>query len=437
MEVKTFSSNDDLVTYSHRPSISDQLLVNKDDKLLSSNALDGVSNSPLKNAKTKNPYEIKLLNLQSDFGAFLKKYETCKEEEKDNFRKMLNVFVILLETTQLITARLYHFKPELMKFTYNFYQKGRLKEVAVRKGKEKFNFFDLLYQGYMKFNKTNYIVSNTILEQNDILYDITGLPILELDLRNKLVVNKLAHGLKYLCDCDNSILLLVNDDEFESPQYCYQILSSYELNGQTSIEEYLVKEGLGNEKLFLNLDEIQDQSEINIIKVNNVLFKLRKFHTNINFKADYEYNNLLESINQTVEEVKELYPSGKAIYTYVSLREIFSSFTRLIFLENKKFEQQINGKFIKCMREDKVVEFKSRWIYSFNVTSDNFEVTIGIHQIPPNSLSPLISYLYTGVVILKSNMSMLNFVDYLPLRDYRQNFFKLKLNRGSYVVVPM
>ena len=106
-------------------------------------------------------------------------------------------------------------------------------------------------------------------------------------------------------------------------------------------------------------------------------------------------------------------------------------------IENTKFEQQINGKFIKCIRDDNIFEYKSRWIYSFNVTSDNFEVTIGIHQNIPNTASPIITYMYIGLVILKSNMSMLNFVDYLPLKDSRQNFIKLKLTRGSYVVVPM
>ena len=83
----------------------------------------------------------------------------------------------------------------------------------------------------------------------------------------------------------------------------------------------------------------------------------------------------------------------------ISLNEIFTTFTRILIFENKKFEQQINGKFIKCKRDDDVLEYKSRWIYSFNVVTDNFEVTIGIHQHTPNTISPVVSYLYTGIVI--------------------------------------
>lgn len=108
----------------------------------------------------------------------------------------------------------------------------------------------------------------------------------------------------------------------------------------------------------------------------------------------------------------------------------------MIVLERKRYEQQLNGKFIKCKRDDDITEYKSRWIYSFNVTNENMEVTIGIHQ-PSLNYGLINSYLHAGLVVLRSNMSMLTFVDYIPMKETRQSFIKLKLLRGSYVVVPV
>jgi hypothetical protein len=388
--------------------------------------------------KNKNPYDVNFLNLHSEFQSILKKFETSSEEEKDNIRKIINVLSIFLECDKQIINKMFEYKPEALKFIFYFYHKGKPKEYTIRKERDKkFNFFEFMFQSYNKFLKNEYIVSNTVLEVNDIIYDITGMSQVEFDLRNKLTCNKLLYGLKSLCENSNYLILLINDEEFENQQFLFHVLSTYELNKETEIKEYILKEGETSEKLNIIFDEEINPSEYKMTILPELLLKLRRFNPSINVQSLWDYNYLLEDRNHDIHECKELYPQGKSNYTYISMNELFLNFNRILLLEKKKYEQQLNGKFIKCIRDDDILEFKSRWIYSFNVTSDNFDLTIGIHQSTPNCASPMISYLYAGLVILKSNMTILNFVDYLPLKDARQNFIKLKLSKGSYVVVPM
>lgn len=284
------------------------------------------------------------------------------------------------------------------------------------------------------------LTSNKTFDLCDILYDLTGFNILEYDMKNKIVINKMMNELKYLIDLD-CIILLVNDNECNTTQYAFQILSCYELNEKVELKEYILKEDMKKDSLYLNDTDSefsQKKHEVILRESNNMLLKLRIFNDGIDLKTNYSQRYLLDSeTSNHLNLVKELYQHKLNNYTWISLLEIFNNFTRLVILENKRFEQQINGKFTKCKREDDVVEFKSRWIYSFNVTSDNYEITIGIHQNTPNSFSNISTYLYTGLVIVKSNMTMLNFVDLISLRDVRQHYINLKLSRGSYVVIPI
>ncbi len=125
-------------------------------------------------------------------------------------------------------------------------------------------------------------------------------------------------------------------------------------------------------------------------------------------------------------------------YTYMEVREILSKFKSLLIMDSElPYEKQINGKFLKVKRDDGVVEFRSKWIYTFNVPKDNYEITIGIHQASKN-FGGSNSYIYAGFVILKANgRKILNLVDFLPMKDNRQGFLKVKLNKGVYIVVPM
>jgi hypothetical protein len=239
--------------------------------------------------------------------------------------------------------------------------------------------------------------------------------------------------IKSLIDNHNIIMILVsNEEEIGNLQFCFQVISYFETSQKCILKDYNILEGETSSS-FLLLDGVKYTE----MESQKFLLKLRKFNSMINLKTLHDYNYLLEDRNNDITECKELYPLGKANYTYISISEVYSLFSRVLLIEKNKYEKQMNGKFIKTLRYDGLTEYKSRWIYSFNVTSENFEVTIGIHQSIPNSFSLIPAYLYTGLVILKSNTPIVNFVDYLPLKQSRQNFLKLKLSKGSYVVIPM
>lgn len=118
------------------------------------------------------------------------------------------------------------------------------------------------------------------------------------------------------------------------------------------------------------------------------------------------------------------------------MEKLLSSFDKLTLLKEFAIQQQLNGKFVKTTREDKVQQYKSRWVYTFNITSDNTQVALGIHQ-PSINQGAVTSYLYVGIIILRSSMPILDFVDYLPLDEVRQQFILTNLNSGSYIVVPV
>jgi hypothetical protein len=392
------------------------------------------------NSCEKDYSSISSISLNLQFQNFLKKYEKINEESiRMNFKYILNAFTILLENS------IYNYfenisviKNEVNNYNFKLNLKGRFKEITIRKEKDKeFNYFDLLYKAYLKLKKMVYCASETLCEINDIIYDLTGLPILEFSLKNKIVVNKLNTYLKSLIENPKYIVLLVsNEEELENLQICFQVISFFETSQKNKLKDYHLFEGQTSSSLLI-LDENSDKNKYTEIETQKILLKLRKFNGMINLKTLYDYNYLLEDRNNDITEFKELYPLGKANYTYISICEVYSLFSKMLLIEKNKYEKQFNGKFIKTARYDGVIEYKSRWIYSFNVTSENFEVTIGIHQSIPNSFSIIPPYLYTGLVILKSNTPIINFVDYLPLKESRQNFIKVKLSKGSYVVIPM
>ena len=120
-----------------------------------------------------------------------------------------------------------------------------------------------------------------------------------------------------------------------------------------------------------------------------------------------------------------------------AIKEVIRNYSHLIVINNTYKESQINGKFIKVLRtENKITEFKSRWIYTFNNPNDHCELIIGIHQ-PNKNLGIVLNYLHVGLIILNYNMGSISFVDYLSIKDNRQSFIKLNLKKGSFIFVPM
>jgi hypothetical protein len=344
---------------------------------------------------------------------------------------MLNGFSILLESRYLIT-KLYKYDANENVLSFTFYHKGKPKIMKIKNDK-KFNFFDYLYQSYtrmfsIKYNEQKILILKDI---GDTLYDLTGLPIVSFDFKNKIQTSRLLLELKNMVYNSNMILLLINEEDIESTQFAHQILTNYELLQLIKYQEYKFKEEKSPNK------ESLDNYTLGFTQLNNIIFKLRALSDKCKLNTLFSERVLMDDDQVNTNFVKELYPDNMLKnYSWISLNEITTKFSKLILLENMRFEQQINGKFIKCLRADSITEYKTKWIYSFNVTNDNFEMIIGLHQ-PSMNYTTINSYLYAGLVILKSNRPFLTFVDYLPLKDTRQNFLKLKLTKGSYVVVPI
>jgi hypothetical protein len=267
------------------------------------------------------------------------------------------------------------------------------------------------------------------------------LPIVEWDLRNKMIVNKIISDLKNMCHNDDMILILVNDEEEDKIQCGYQILNYFEFKESIELNKFKVEEAKGFQSLYLTEKNQQEYltNSLEKIEAQNIFFKIRKLKRTDSLKTFYDFNSLLNS-KEDINKIRLLYPDGDIYYSYISIGELCQKklFNRILIMGFKKFELQLNGKFIKCIREkDNIIEYKTRWNYTFNVTSDNFDVTIGIHQNTFNSDLQVSNHLYIGLIVLKSSYPMLFFVDHLPLKEARQNFLNLKLEKGTYVVVPM
>ena len=84
---------------------------------------------------------------------------------------------------------------------------------------------------------------------------------------------------------------------------------------------------------------------------------------------------------------------------------------------------------------DDMTEFKSRWKYSFNI-SEPQDIIIGLHQ-KQFLFSGINRNFFIGLVLLKSNNGMYAYVDYINLSDGYNNYLQVKLDIGSYIVIPM
>jgi hypothetical protein len=376
------------------------------------------------------------VNLNKDFNVFLSKFKSLSDEEKEVMIRKINVYAIFAENKAQLLPKLFQSKDNI--FSFNFFNKGKPKEVLIKREKKDFNFFEILHYSYKKFNKTRGI-NQEFLDFSDILYDLTGLPIIEWDLRNKMTINKIISDLKAMCLNDNLIMILLEEDE-DKIQFAYQILNCYELKEKIMIYKWNLLEIKGNQSLYLT-ERSHDYHTNNLeeVEIQNVYFKIRKLKRTDYLKTIYDFNSLLNS-KVDAEKIRELYPEGDTYHSFVTIQELCEKrlFSRLLILEYKKYELQLNGKFLKCIREkDNIIEYKTRWNYTFNVPSDNFDLTIGIHQNTFNSSLQMCNHLYCGLIILKSSYPMLFFVDHLPLKEARQNYLNLKLDKGTYVIVPM
>jgi hypothetical protein len=103
---------------------------------------------------------------------------------------------------------------------------------------------------------------------------------------------------------------------------------------------------------------------------------------------------------------------------------------------NKKYEQQISCKFIKMINNDKIVEFKSRWKYSFNTTQKTKEITIGIHQ---NQLiyRGFSKNFFIGLVVIRCSGGNYTYIDSIYLSENYNNYLQLKLDIGTFMIIPM
>jgi hypothetical protein len=344
---------------------------------------------------------------------------------------LLNTFGIILDNRKLF-ERIFKYEEAERNFEFTYFVKGKPRSIKHPKGEKKFNFFDLLYQYYQRIFSFKYNEGKKVFlkDFSDSLYDLTGLPIISIDFKYEIRTSKILLDLKNLVYNTNKLCILVNEEDHSSTQFAYAILTTYELNELIRFQDYTFKAEKSK-----NLDDVTNYSK-NIIEFNSVLFKLRPLSEKHILDTGYSLRVLMDS-DRDINFINELYPDKDVnTFSWININEIPSRFTKLLILEYLKYEQQINGKFIKCLRQDNIIEFKSKWIYSFNITNDNAEVTIGIHQ-PSINYSTITSYLYIGLVVLKSNSPFLTFCDYLHLKDCRQGFLKLKLPKGCYVVVPV
>lgn len=210
---------------------------------------------------------------------------------------MINVFSFFLENTNNID-KVFNYNEDNNSVNFNFYYQGRLKNIHFRFDKKKrFNFFEYLHKAYCKLYNIKYLgseyVTNKVFELTDIFYDLIGSSVYEYDLKNKNVIDRTNYELKSLVNKENTIVYLINDDDFNSLQYCYQILSTYELDEEIKLCEYTT--------------------------IKNTLFKVRIFHDHDNLKTDYSQRYLLDS-GHNFYLAKELYMNNKDYTSWMCKR---------------------------------------------------------------------------------------------------------------------
>jgi len=280
-----------------------------------------------------------------------------------------------------------------------------------------------------------------------------SLPVFEYEIKNNNAREKIAALLPNIVDNTNAVVLITHDEEYQqiSPdQSFFNVLAThkkkeiYEMIDLLDEQELKLKEKTRQDMELRDLKRKERDVLINLRnpdsvipdKLNSILYKIHLFGDTNNL-TEFEYEKFMELklLNKTAKyDIKKNFNIN---YTYIETKELLNKFKSVIIMDSElPYEKQINGKFLKAVREDGVTEFRSKWIYAFNIPSDNYELTIGI-QLPSKNFGGINTYIYSGFVILKSNGVKINFVDYLPFKDTRQGFLKMRLNRGSYLVVPL
>ena len=207
---------------------------------------------------------------------------------------------------------------------------------------------------------------------------------------------------------ENSILLLINDRDNSLQslnQFSFEIISTFVYKKETVYKVKLLQ------------------------MLNSSLI------------SKYDYINLIDNKNMSNIDIARFYPIeiepfiSSKYYTYLSYEDIISKFNRMIEIKKYQYSNKINGKFIKVTRNDNVTEYISRWFYTFNIGNDNTEVCIGIHNI--DLIEKKYDLTFTGIIILKSNMMNFSFVDYVQVKNQRDNYLKCFLSKGSFLIIPI
>lgn len=357
--------------------------------------------------------------LEKQFSLFIEKYHTLNsKQDKFNFSIIVNSFHVLINNMNIFNSLFTYLESDTSSMssvpsskTYiNLYSNGKLKQIHFSKNSID-NLFTSLYLTYTKYLHYYYSNTNRLLTINEVLFDISGFPIYEYDLSSTIIKNYLKIQLKDIVDNspnENSILLLINDNDnslHTLNQFSYEIISTFVYN-------------------------------------KKILYKVKLLQMlNSSLISKYDYINLIDNKSITNIEIAHFYPSeiepfnSSKHYTYLSYVDIINKFTRMIEIKKCQYSNKINGKFIQVTRKDNVTEYISRWFYTFNIGNDNTEVCIGIHNV--DLIEKKYNMMYTGIIILKSNMMNFSFVDYVQVKNQRDNYLKCILSKGSFLIIPI
>ena len=350
------------------------------------------------------------------FTTLIDKYNTAKSEEtKYNLLLLINSWSILIYNINTFTHLITYQPNEQMKIYINFHNNGIYKKLQYSKSTID-NVFHTLYLSYQKYITTYYNLSSfTIPNITTVLYDLSGYPLYEYDLSNQTTLTYLKANLYN--EVNNSIqnqtiyLLITKPLSHNTNnllQFTYEILSTYYLN-----------EGIPLFKISI----------------------LKSLKQNITSQYDYKYLLTHQEDNDTL--IPKLYPKGDILidssngnkyisYSYVSLNDIFMKCSSLIEIKKYKYEVKLNGKFIYI---EHINQYISRWFYTFNISDDYVEMNISIHSL--DLVHKNYQDYYIGIIILKSNMLSISFVDYIQVKNTRDNFLKTFLEKGSYIIAPI
>ena len=357
--------------------------------------------------------------LEKQFSLFLDKYQTLNsKQEKYNFSIIVNAWHILINNLNIFNNLFTYLESDTAsmssvpssKVYINLHSNGKLKQIHFSK-KSIDNLFTSLYLTYTKYIHYYYSTSNKLFTINEVLFDISGYPIYEYDFSSKIIQDFLKIKLKTIIDNspnDNSIFLLINDCDnslYSLNQFSFEIISTF-------------------------------------VYKKEILYKVKLFQMlNSSLISKYDYINLIDNKKMSNIDIAQFYPSeiepynSSKYYTYLSYEDIISKFNRMIEIKKYQYSNKINGKFIKVTRNDNVTEYISRWFYTFNIGNDNTEVCIGIHNI--DLIEKKYDLTYTGIIILRSNMMNFFFVDYVQVKNQRDNYLKCILSKGSYLIIPI